>query len=248
MTINILYLYYDILNLYGESGNIKVLKKQLELQNIEAVVTFKTIGEELEFQTYDFIYIGSGTEENQKIALKHLMKYQKEIETAYQQGKFFLITGNALELFGKSILDIEGKKYKALNLFSFTAKQESFRMVDECVFHCPLFKKNIIGFQNQSGTMHQLKEPFFEVKKGIGSYPGSKGEGIHQNNFYGTYLIGPILARNPFFTKYLVKELVSTKDPNFSFKRMDFTLENRAYQHFMEQFEKEYLEEKDTNL
>ena len=75
MNIKVAHLYYDLMNLYGESGNVKALKMQLEGQGIKTTIKFLTIDDDLNFKDYDIVYIGSGTENNQKIVLNHLLKY-----------------------------------------------------------------------------------------------------------------------------------------------------------------------------
>ena len=222
MNITIAHLYYDLLNLYGESGNVKALEYQLK---------------------YDFVYMGAGTEENQKLALKHLIKYKDKVKEAMENGTFFLITGNSLELFGKCIIDRNEKRTKTLNVFDFYTKQENFRMVDEALVKSKFIKPYILGFQNQ-GSVIKSNDQFilFDVVKGIGSFPNSKIEGVHKNNFYGTYLIGPILVRNPELLKYMVKELITSKKKDFKFKRFNLTLENKAYNEFMKNYYSEYIE------
>lgn len=240
MKITIAHLYYDLMNLYGESGNIKALKQQLEHQDIEVTIKFLTITDQLDFEKYDLIYIGAGTDNNKKLVLKHLLKYKTDIKKAYEKNKYFIITGNAIDLFGKHIIDINKKKYKALNLFSYYAKEEEFRMVDEALVKWDKLPNYILGFQNQGSVIKENKNNWFQVQRGIGSYPNSKEEGIYQNNFFGTYLIGPILIRNPHLLKYFIKQLILQKDPNFKFKHFNLTLENNAYKTFMENYYKEY--------
>ena len=80
MKITIAHLYYDLLNLYGECGNVRILKKILEEQNVDVVVKFLTVDDKLNFEDYDFVYMGMGIEDNLKIANKHLKKYKKDIE------------------------------------------------------------------------------------------------------------------------------------------------------------------------
>jgi hypothetical protein len=239
MKFTIGYLYYDLLNLYGENGNIKVLKKQLENQGISVSINFVTVDDELNFEKYDLVYIGAGTENNQKIALRHLLKYKQEIKLAIENNKFFLVTGNSIELFGKHILDKKKRKYRALEVFKYSAKEEEFRMIDESLFKSDLIEQEIVGFQNQGSVIKDLKNPLFKVIKGIGSYPNSKNEGLHYNNFYGTYLVGPILVRNPDLLKYFIKELVCSKNSNFKFKKFNLKLEYDAYNTFINNFYKE---------
>ena len=233
MNIKIAHLYYDLMNLYGESGNVKALKLQLEKQGVKVTVKFLTIDDDLNFNDYDIVYIGSGTENNQKIVLNHLLKYKKDIEEAIENGKHFICTGNAIELFGNTIIDIKENEYKALGIFDYSAKQEEFRMVDEVLFKCNLIDSYILGFQNQSGTIKSELLNLFEVEKGIGSYPNSKKEGIIYKNFIGTYVIGPILVRNPELLKYVVKNIINGKNKKFKLKKFNLSLEKNAYDNFI---------------
>lgn len=244
MNIKVAHLYYDLMNLYGESGNVKALKMQLEGQGIKTAIKFLTIDDDLNFKDYDIVYIGSGTENNQKIVLNHLLKYKKDIEDAIEKGVHFICTGNALELFGNVIEDVNNKKYTALGMFDFDVKQEEVRMVDEVLFKTDLINKYILGFQNQSGHIKSDILSLFDVVKGIGSYIGSKKEGIHYKNFYGTYVIGPILVRNPELLKYLVKEIINKNNKNFKFKKFNQKLEIEAYDNFMSRNYQEYISNK----
>lgn len=244
MNIKVAHLYYDLMNLYGESGNVKALKMQLEGQGIKTAIKFLTIDDDLNFKDYDIVYIGSGTENNQKIVLNHLLKYKKDIENAIEKGVHFICTGNALELFGNVIEDVNNKKYTALGMFDFDVKQEEVRMVDEVLFKTDLINKYILGFQNQSGHIKSDILNLFDVVKGIGSYIGSKKEGIHYKNFYGTYVIGPILVRNPELLKYLVKEIINKNNKNFKFKKFNQKLEIEAYDNFMSRNYQEYISNK----
>lgn len=241
MKLIITHLYYDLLNLYGESGNVKALKTILEEQGIEVIVEFKTITDDFDFDQTNLIYMGAGTEENQKIVLKHMLKQKEAFIKAKEKGTFFLITGNAIELFGSSLTQ-ERKKTKALNFFNYTSTEEPFRIVDEALFKCNLINDYILGFQNQNRVIKNNKQnPLFEVVKGTGSYPHSKVEGIKEGNFYGSYLIGPLLVRNPSFLKYLIEQLVHYYNPDYQLKEFSLELEMNAYQTFLDNYYKEYV-------
>lgn len=232
MKIVIAYLYYDLLNLYGESGNLKALNFHLRSQGIEPVIKFLTISDKLEFQNYDLIIISAGTEQNQKLALKHLITYKKDIKIAINAQKFFLITGNAIDLFGRNITDINGNRYKALNIFKYTVKESKKRIVSDALFITKDTNDYILGFQNQCSILKNNKYPLFEVIHGFGSAPEEKEEGIHYKNFYGTYLIGPLLVRNPKFTIDFLNKLIINLFPNFEFKKFDFHFETEAYESY----------------
>lgn len=241
MNFTIAHLYYDLLNLYGENGNIKILKKQLEDQGVKVTVKFLTIDDELHFEDYDLVYMGMGTEENQELVLKHLRKYKDEIKEMIENGKYFLITGNSIELFGKRIIKKDEKALSGLKVFNYDAKREEFRIVDEALFKTDLIKKPILGFQNQRSVLIGNEHPMFQVISGTGSYPNSTNEGIHYKNFYGTYLVGPFLVRNPEFTRYFLRKLIQSKNNRFPIKKFNLIMENNAYNDFLERHYKDIL-------
>ena len=229
MKIVIAYLYYDLLNLYGESGNIKIIKDQLKKQGINSEIKLLSIEDNLKFDEYDLTIISAGTENNQRIVLNHLKHYKKDIKNAIKNNKFFLITGNAIDLFGRYIIDINNKKIKTLNVFNYIVKENNRRIVNDSLFLSKETNDYIIGFQNQCRTLIHNKYPMFEVVKGFGASENSNEEGIHYKNFYGTYLIGPLLVRNPKFTLEFLKNLIKSINPTFKFKEFDFNFEIEAY-------------------
>ncbi len=234
--IRIAHLYYDLMNLYGDNGNVKAIKYQLENQGIKTIVDFLTVDDNIDFDKYDLIYIGPGTYDNQKIVLADLMKYQKNIKRFIDDNKFIIATGNALEFFGKNIKPLNGKKTKALNIFEFESEEIDLRLVGETVATCNNLKKEVIGFQNQNSIITNLETPWFKLTKGIGSNVNSNIEGINYKNFYGTYMIGPILVRNSELLELICKKLVLQKNKDFKFKSFNVTLENKAYNEYIKNY------------
>lgn len=236
-----MHLYYDLLNLYGENGNIKALKNTLEQLGIDVYIKFVTLNEEINLKNVDLLYIGMGTINNQKLALEHIRKYKKEIEGYINNNGFVLATGNAIELFGKKINYLEKSK-KALETFDYEASEINFKIADEVLCKYTNIKNYIIGFTNRNSVIKEdIKNPLFEIVKGTGNNLYNTKDGFQFKNFYGTYLIGPILIRNPEFLKYLIKKIVTSKNKNFKFKKFDLTLENKAYNEFMNNYYKEYI-------
>ena len=238
--IVIAHLYYDLLNLYGEKGNMIILKKELENQGLKVTLKELTVADKLNFDKYDLVYIGAGTENNQKIALESLMKYKDKIKERVNENKHFLITGNAIEMFGSYILAKNKERHECLNLFHYHTEEREKRMAEEALMKCRFVDKLIFGAQNQPSFIIGNDKPLFEVVKGIGSFPGAKTEGIKYCNFYGTYLFGPLLVRNPHFLEYFIKELVLAKYPNFEFKNFELEDNEKAYDTFMNNFYKNY--------
>jgi len=236
MNLIIAHLYYDLLDQYGESGNLKELIIQLQNQDINPIIKKLSINDELNFDEYDLIVINAGTENNQKLVLKHILPYKAEIKKAIENNKFFLITGNSIDLFGKTIKYLNGQKYKALGIFNYYVTSSEKRIVGDLLFKDENF---VIGFQNKCSLMHNIEYPLFNCLYGY----NEEKEGIHYKNFYGTYLLGPLLVRNPYFAEKFIKELILSKDKDFEFKDFDFDFEFNAYNNFLEKHYKEFLEE-----
>lgn len=238
MKITIAYLYYDLLNLYGENGNIKALIKYLENQNIEVELKKLTVNDDLYLSDYDFIYLGAGTENNQLIALEHLVKYKNEIKEYIDNNGFILATGNSLELFGKYIIDLNNKKHKSLNIFSFNSRMLNERIICESILQDASLDDAIIGFQNRGSKMQNVDNYWLTTIKNFKPENNEDmAEGIHFNNFYGTYLLGPLLVRNPLLLKEIGNKLIKSIDNNYELGDVDLTLECEAYRINKEKYE-----------
>ena len=239
MQIVIGHLFYDLLNLYGENGNVLAIKNALTSQGIEVEIrNFSLDNEPWNLEDLDIICIGAGTETNQLMALDVLKNYKEVINEFILNNNIFLATGNSIELFGKSI-KINNTNVDALNIFEFETQRTEKRVVSECVFKYNEIQDKILGFENHQGYIYKINNPLFTIEKGFSSEPNSNFEGIRVNNFYGTYLLGPLLARNPKLLEKICKDVILSKDANFEFKHFDFVLEQRAHDEFLIKYTKD---------
>ena len=233
MKINILHMYYDFLNLYGEYGNVLIMKKHLEDQGFEVEVDKKTVGDDIDFEKYDFIYMGCGTERNIDYVLEDLKKYTKKINLAIEDKKVILATGNSFEMFGKSIDKKEG-----LCILDYETIRLSDRVTSDVIYKSKFFENKVVGFVNKMTEMYHNMSPLFEVEFGIGENKRNDFEGVKYLNFYGTHVSGPILARNPEFLKVLVIEVCKRADKKFKYKDIDYPYENAGYELVLTELEK----------
>ena len=95
-TFKIAHLYYDLMNLYGENGNVRYLAKKIEEQDIKVKVDYLSLGDEIDFSDYDLFYMGMGSEENQLLVIDHILKYKDQVKEAIDSNKFFIVTGNSI--------------------------------------------------------------------------------------------------------------------------------------------------------
>lgn len=232
MKIKIAHLYYDLLNLYGENGNIIAIKDSFLKQNVECVIDLISVGDKIDLKKYDIIYIGSGSDENLIIALKDFKKHTKSFINAIKDNKYIISTGNSHEMFGKFI-EMNNQKYEASGIFNYYAKQNPIRIVGESHMEFGNLSP-IIGFQNRASVIQNNKNQLFSVINGHADNYKSSNEGYTENNFFGTYLIGPLLIRNPHFTDYIVKNILEEK--NLPYKKNTNTFEHKAYNEYLKNF------------
>ena len=101
--IKIAHLYYDLMNLYGENGNIMALEKGFNDQDMYTETSNLTIGDKIDFNKYEIYYMGCGSEENQSLVIEDILKYKDKIKNAIENNKHFIFTGNSYEILGKYI-------------------------------------------------------------------------------------------------------------------------------------------------
>ena len=202
-------LFPEFCNLYGDISNIKYLKKCLSNQKVKYIETSFDMEPSFVTQDINFIYLGPMTENRQEKVIKKLMPYKKRIEELIEKNTVFLFTGNALEILGKYIENEDGIKIEALGIFDVYAKRNMMHRHNS-LFIGEYNNIKVVGFKSQFTMMYgnNTDNYFLKVEKGIGINKESKLEGINKNNFFGTYLTGPILILNPLFTKKILQIII----------------------------------------
>ena len=229
--IKIEILFPEVANLYGDLMNIEYLVRSIGKDNAEVINTsLKSEPYFAKTDDVDMIYLGTMTEKSQSLVLDVLFKYKTRIEELIDAGKIFLITGNALELFGEYIECDNGEKIPCLGIFKTHAVRRMLERYNS--LYVGKFEDiDIVGFKSQFTHSYGEFDGLFETVRGDGLSPETKSEGIRRNNFLGTYIIGPLLVLNPPFTVYLMKLLgVEDAHPAYEESAMD------VYNHRLEEF------------
>lgn len=234
--MKILHLYHDLMNLYGEYANVSALERYLTQQGADVTVDKKSLCDDIDFSDYSFIYIGSGTEIKQLIALENIMKHKEALLKAYESGAVILATGNAFELFGRKIVSPDKTENEALSFFDFytevTDKQRT--LLDQvCTFGDG---NKAVGFINKASQSFGIKNPMFTVSRGEGNNKSEMTEGIVEGSFYGTHLTGPCLIKNPLLAEFFVKLLCEKE--GIEFKGLSCEYEMKAYKMNLSELDK----------
>ena len=214
-------LFPEICNLYGDLFNVTYLKDCLP----EAEVINTSLSDEPLFvsERPDLIYMGTTTERGQVLAIEALSKYKDRIKECIDTGVNFLVTGNAMEIFFKEIIEGGNKVCDGLGLVDFVAKREArkrfnclylgnFYADEECI--------KIVGFKSLFGFAYgdNTECSLFDTERGDGLNKEAKGEGIRINNFFATHITGPLLVLNPSFTKWYIKNMLGVADAKLAFE------------------------------
>lgn len=220
--MKILHLYYDLMNLYGEYGNVVVLNKHLLDQGVKCFVDKKSIGDDIDFKQYDFIYIGSGTEKNEMLALADLKKRINSFKQAIDNGSIVFLTGNAMELLGKKVNNEDG-----LDIVNISTKFSNNRYTGDVILKNDEIGE-VVGFINKCSIIkHDESIKLFDYVFKDSNLPSDKVEGYHVDNIYGTHVIGPILVKNPNLMKHIVAKLLERE--NVEYKDIDYKFEDDSY-------------------
>lgn len=241
--LKILYLYPDILELYGDFGNIQVLKYRLEKRGIKAIVTPYSIGDEApNFKDFDLVFAGGGADQEQSILAKDLIKYKDNIKEAVDSGVFFLLICGAYQLFGKYYKGVEGNIIPGLDVFPYYTEainDRKKRCIGNVVIDVNLAGKEtkVIGFGNHGGQTYDVETPFGKVLFGNGNKFGDDNEGFFKENVIATYLHGPLLSKNPDVADYIIKHSLDRKyNEDIILEPLDDTFENLCRKQLLYRF------------
>lgn len=238
-SIKILYLYPDMLELYGDYGNIQVLKYRIESRGCKAIIDRYSIGNAApNFNDYDIVFAGGGADNEQSILAEDLVKYKDNIKDAVNNGVFFLLICGAYQLFGKYYKGVEGNIIPGLEVFDYYTVANPDRK-KRCIGNIVIETKmgNVIGFENHGGQTFDISNSFGNVLFGNGNKFGDSEEGFFENNVIATYLHGPLLSKNPELCDYIIKYCLNRKyNENVELEPLNDEFENLCRKQLLNRF------------
>ena len=216
MKLKICHMYNDVLNLYGDRGNMICMQKRLNWRGIDAEVVKLPVGEFASLADCDIVFIGGGQDFEQEVLLDDLHRGKdREIKAAIEDGVSFLticggyqMMGNYYETYDHVRCDFIG----AVDLHTVGSKQ---RMIGNYKFKCAdaLGGSTVVGFENHSGKtwLGSGVEPLGKVLSGFGNNGEDGTEGVRYKNLIGTYSHGPLLPKNPELCDRILLTALSRK-------------------------------------
>lgn len=230
MNLRIAHLYPDMLNLYGDSGNVLCLEKRLKWRNIDCNTYRINVGDVCDLSDYDIIFIGGGQDFEQSLVLQDLGKgMDVSLKKAVENDVVILAVCGGFQMLGKYYKTHTGDIMEFANILDFYTVGKEKRLIGNYAFKTAE-KMEIIGFENHSGRTYLGKgvKPFGKIIKGNGNNGRDRTEGVRYKNTFGTYCHGPILPKNPQFADMLIEKALKRKYDNVELEELDSSIETLA--------------------
>lgn len=226
----------EILNMFGDKGNVKALVKRLEWRGIESEVKEFNLNDEINLEDIDIIYIGGGGDKEIKIARDKLISKSDELKNYIENNGVLLAVCSGFELISKEFYQ-KGEKQEGLNLLDVASSWNDKRFVSNVVIDTPFGV--VAGFENHNGRMNiGTYKPLGTILCGNGNNGEDKKEGVLYKNTFATYLDGPVLPKNPELCDEIIKRAILNKDETFVLKKLDDSKELIAKNYVIEKYTK----------
>ena len=238
MKITIGHLYPDLLNLYGDRGNIQCMLKRCEWRGIEAEVINFESDDEIDFSKLDIVLLGGGSDREQMLVCEKLKKIKKEFKEYVEDNGVVIAICGGYQLMG-NFYDTENGRIEGLGIIDLeTTHSKEYRLIDNIVLESDLFTMPVVGFENHAGrTNIKNNKPFGKVIYGSGNDGKSGYEGVVYKNVIGTYLHGPLFPKNPEVCDYLIQKALEKKyKEKIVLKELDDTEEKEANAYIYNRF------------
>ena len=213
--LRICHMYPDLLNLYGDRGNVLSLIRRAELRGISVKLVPVSIGDEFDEKDFDIVFLGGGQDAEQNVIRRDFVEVKgPKVKQAIENGMVFLCICGGYQMLGNYYQEHDGTKIECLGAIDIYTVGEDVRYIQDTVYEADFLKKDgvadsavLYGFENHSGRTYlgPSVKPMAKVIKGAGNNGKDGFEGAIYNNVYCTYSHGSFLPKNPRMTDHLLR-------------------------------------------
>ncbi len=240
MELNIIHLYPDLLNLYGDKGNLAALTKRAQWRGISVNLTTCTKEDIVpELKTADILFLGGGPDKAEEMVCDLLKEKQAELLSYIEENGVLLATCGGFPMLGKEFPTADGMT-KGLGVLDFTTQAAEGRYIGNVVVDSALVTNPIVGFENRIGkTLIGEYQPLGKVVCGCGNTGDGAYEGLLYKNVIASHLHGPLLPKNPELCDEILNRALKKKYPEFTeLEPLDDAMENLANEYVVKTYGK----------
>ena len=212
--LRIAHLYGNLMNTYGDNGNILMLKYVAEKLGAHVTVDIVSLKDRFDPEVYDIAFFGGGQDYEQTIVSEDLPDKKEDLERFIDEDGVVLAICGGFQLLGQYYIEASGKRIEGLGIMGhYTLNQENNRYFGDIKIHNEEFNDTYYGFENHQGRtfLAEDEKPLGKVIYGNGNNKEDGGEGVHYKNVFGSYFHGPILSRNANLAYRLVTTALKKK-------------------------------------
>jgi CobQ-like glutamine amidotransferase family enzyme len=238
-TLTIHHLYADMMNLYGDRGNVISIKKRCEWRGIPVEVVDVGLGEGIQPTGCDLFLFGGGQDREQALLADDLAGSKgADLRAIVEDGGVVLGVCGGYQLMGHFYETPEGERLPGVRVFDLHTEPrepDEERLIGNVLVRVRAPEtdevREIVGFENHGGRTYlgDGVEPLGEVVVGYGNNGKDGTEGARRLNAYGTYLHGSLLPKNPWLTDQLILNALRRVDASFELEPLDDTVERSAF-------------------
>ena len=200
----------DLLNLYGDGGNVRILEQRLRWRGIPVEVRRIQHGEAVDFSQVDLVFMGGGPDREQKLASEQLLAMRDELAVYVEGDGPLLAICGGYQILGRQWLWGD-ELVPGLGLIDMETRRpgtSADHLIDNMVLESPLATHPVVGYENHAGRTYlgESVEGFGRVVSscGHGNNDDDRVEGARYKNVVGTYSHGPLLSKNPEVADWLL--------------------------------------------
>jgi CobQ-like glutamine amidotransferase family enzyme len=209
----------ELLGTYGDGGNARVLVQRLQWRDVPAEVVATPAGETVP-DSCDIYLLGGGEDAPQARAAAELRSSNVLTRVVERGAPVFAVCGG-YQILGHAFTGGADEERPGLGLLDVrTVRRAGVRAVGELVAQPTRIDTSdalptLTGFENHGGatSLGAAAQPLGRVQHGYGNGTGDGTEGAVQGRIIGTYLHGPVLARNPALADLLLMWVVGRLEP-----------------------------------
>lgn len=212
--LKVCHLYPDLLNLYGDRGNVIAFVQRCRWRGIPVEVLEINVGESADLEDVDFLFLGGGSDREQNLMASDMLLRKEGLRRAIENDLVVLAICGGYQMLGQYYLTQDGQKIPGLGLLNLYTRAGNRRLignvaVEMMVNGAPV---KVVGFENHSGqTFIGDLEPLGKVLAGHGNNGQDGVEGARYRNVFCSYLHGPLLPKNIELTDLLISLALKRK-------------------------------------